>query len=346
MEMTTDALVGQHLIYDRYKELKDFEESKAGVKGVVDAGIQTIPRMFIRPQDELTEDLAAHTEYSGSSSFDTPKIDLQGVDQKNRRKEIICEIRCASETFGFIQLVNHGVPVSVMSEIIDGVKRFHEQDTDIKKKLHLNGLVGGVNFDPQELPDTCRDIVVEYGKYMMQLSDTLTELLSEALGLQKHHLRNVDCNECLSMNGHYYPACPEPELTLGTSKHSDPTFFTILLQDYIGGIQFLHQNHWFNVNPVPGTFVVNIGDVLQLMSNGKFKSVEHRVLANRVGPRISVACFVRPSINASTKIYGPIEELLSEDNPPIYRAMTFKEYTSHSRSKGMNGVSALNYFKL
>ncbi|KAI3854823.1 hypothetical protein MKX03_004216 [Papaver bracteatum] len=374
MEMTTDTGAGEHIIYDRYKELKAFEESKAGVKGVVDAGIRKIPRMFVRPQDELTEDLAGHTEHSGSSIFETPKIDLQGVDQIDRREEIIHEIRCASETFGFFQLVNHGVPVSVMSEIINGVKRFHEQDTDIKKLLHLNGLVGGVNFgsnfdlyvskyanwrdtlkcnllspeplDPQEIPATCRDIAVEYGKHMMKLSHTLTELLSEALGLQKDHLRKMDCNECLSMNGHYYPACPEPELTLGTSKHSDPTFFTILLQDYIGGLQFLHQNHWFNVKPIPGTFVVNIGDILQLISNGKLKSVEHRVLANRVGPRISVACFVRPSINSSAKLYGPIEELLSEDNPPIYRATTFKEYTSHSRSKGMNGVSALNYFKL
>ncbi|KAI3956638.1 hypothetical protein MKW98_016702 [Papaver atlanticum] len=335
MEIITG--VREHLIYDRFQELKAFEESKAGVKGVVDAGIRKIPRVFVRPQDELTEDLAAHIEHS-CSSFETPNIDLQGVDQKDQREEIIREIRYASETLGFFQLVNHGVPVNVMPEIMNGVKRFHEQDTDIKKLLHLNGLVGGVNFgrnfdlyvskyanrrdtfkcnflstkplDPQEIPDTCR---------------------------------KMDCNECLSMNGHYYPACPEPELTLGTSKHSDPTFFTILLQDYIGGLHFLHQNHWFNVKPIPGTFVVNIGDILQLISNDKLKSVEHRVLANRVGPRISVACFVRPSINTSMKLYGPIEELLSEDNPPIYRALTFKEYTSHSRSKGMNGVSALNY---
>ncbi|MCL7023065.1 hypothetical protein MKW94_009027 [Papaver nudicaule] len=343
--METTGAGEQYLIYDRYKELKAFEESKAGVKGVVDAGIEKIPRMFVRPQEELTEDLA-HTDEHKSSRLETPMIDLQGVDQKHRREEIIHEIRCASETFGFFHLVNHGVPVSVMADIING--------------LHLGGLIGGVNFgsnfdlyvskyanwrdtlkcnllspepiDPQELPDTCRDIVVEYGKHIMKLSDTLTKLLSEALGLQQNHLRDMDCNECLSLNGHYYPACPEPELTLGTSKHSDPTFITILLQDYIGGLQFLH---------------LGLASSLSLLiSNGKLKSVEHRVLANRIGPRVSVACFIRPSMNTSTKLYGPLEELISEDTPPIYRAITFKEYTSYSRSKGLNGVSALDYFKI
>ncbi|RZC47962.1 hypothetical protein C5167_040912 [Papaver somniferum] len=371
MKITTG--VRERLVYDRYVELKAFDETKAGVKGIVDAGIEKIPRMFIRPQDDLNGELAVHTEH-GCSSFETPMIDLQGVkDNPERREEIVHEIQLASETLGFFQLVNHGVPVSVMSEIIDGVKRFHEQDTEIKKQLHSNGIANAVNFnsnfdlyvskfanwrdtlkcnllspdplDPRELPDTCRDIVVEYWKHIMELSNTLTELLSEALGLQQHHVRNLDCSECLSMNGHYYPACPEPELTLGTSKHSDPSLFTILLQDEIGGLQFLHQNHWASVKPIPGTFIVNIGDILQLISNGKFKSVEHRVLANHVGPRVSVACFVRPSMNRSTKLYGPIDELLSEGNPPVYREITFKEYASYSHSKGLNGDSALNYFR-
>ena len=85
---------------------------------------------------------------------------------------------------------------------------------------------------------------------------------------------------------------------------------------------------------------------MQLITNGKFISVEHRVLANGAGPRISVACFFSSYLMANPRVYGPIKELLSEENPPIYRDTTITEYSKFYRSKGFDGTSGLLYLKI
>ena len=86
-----------------------------------------------------------------------------------------------------------------------------------------------------------------------------------ALGLEPDYLNEkLECSNGWSLVNHYYPACPAPELTIGTSKHTDPSFITILLQDQIGGLQVFNDNQWVDVQPIPGAFVVNIGDNLQV----------------------------------------------------------------------------------
>lgn len=87
---------------------------------------------------------------------------------------------------------------------------------------------------------------------------------------------------------------------------------------------------------------------MQLITNDKFKSVHHRVLANKTGPRISVACFFRTHFRdeISSRLYGPIKELLSDENPPIYKEITVKEFIVQRYKNGLNGISALSSFKL
>lgn len=354
--------------YDRKSELKAFDETQEGVKGLLDSGITEIPRIFIGKSD--------NHKTAPDSQFEFPVIDLHGIDDhKNpsNRKESVERIRDASETWGFFQVINHGIPVSDLEEMLDGVRRFYEQESDGKKRWYTRDMTKRIvynsNFDlysapvtnwrdtflsvmapnpptPEELPSPCSDILIKYSKEVMNLGHTLFELLSEALGLEPNYLKDMDCAKGLAILCHYYPACPQSELTIGATKHSDNDFITVLLQDHLGGLQVLYQNQWVNVPPTPGALVINIGDLLQLMTNDKFKSSEHRVVANRIGPRVSVASFFSTNMFPSTKLYGPIKELLSDDNPPKYRETTVKEYVSYFNAKGLDGTSALLHFRI
>ncbi|XP_009119312.2 1-aminocyclopropane-1-carboxylate oxidase homolog 6 [Brassica rapa] len=352
---------------DSYNERKAFDETKAGVKGLVDAHITEVPHIFRLPQGTLSD------KKPSVSASAIPVVDLAEVDVS--RERVVEKIKDAAETWGFFQVINHGVPLSVIEEIKGGVRRFHEQDLEVKKSYFTRdptkSVVYNSNFDLynpsslcvnwrdtfvccmapdppnlEEIPLACRDAMIEYSKHVMTLGGFLFELLSEALGLHSEILKSMDCMKALNVLGHYYPPCPQPDLTLGTSQHSDSSFITILLQDQIGGLQILHKDSWVDVTPLPGALVINIGDYLQLITNDKFISVEHRVLANRAGPRISVAGFFSTNMLPNSTVYGPIKELLSEENPPKYKDITLEEYNRGYFEKGLDGTSHLSRFKI
>ncbi|CAN6228905.1 unnamed protein product [Urochloa humidicola] len=114
-----------------------------------------------------------------------------------------------------------------------------------------------------------------------------------------------------------YPACPFAADTFGLVPHTDSDFLTVLCQDQVGGLQLMKDARWVAVKPHPDALIVNIGDLFQAWSNNRYKSVEHKVVANAKAERFSAAYFLCPSYDSPVGNCG---------EPSPYRSFTFGEY--------------------
>ncbi|KAK0586709.1 hypothetical protein LWI29_011090 [Acer saccharum] len=329
--------------------------------------VKNVPSNYIRPIYDRPNLSDVHI----SSEASIPLIDLHQLSGP-RRSHVIKQIGLACQHDGFFQVTNHGIPEEMINNIINIAREFFKLPESERLKnysddpskttrlsssfnvktekvanwrdflrLHCYPLQDYIQEWPSN-PPSFKEHVAEYCTSVRGLILRLLEAISESLGLQRDYIDKKMTKHGQHMALNYYPPCPEPELTYGLPGHTDPNLITLLLQDDVPGLQVLRNGKWVAVNPIPNTFIVNIGDQMQVLSNDKYRSVLHRAVVNSDKERISIPTFYCPSPDSEI---GPAKELIDQHHPAVYRNFTYGEYYEKFWNKGLATACCLDMFK-
>ncbi|KAG7561035.1 Oxoglutarate/iron-dependent dioxygenase [Arabidopsis thaliana x Arabidopsis arenosa] len=345
---------------------QDWPEPIVRVQSLSESNHGAIPNRYVKPLSQRPN-ITTHNKHNPHTTT-IPIIDLGRLytDDLTLQAKTLDEISKACREWGFFQVVNHGMSPQLMDQAKATWREFFYLPMELKN-IHANspktyegygsrlGVEKGaildwsdyyyLHYQPSSLKDYtkwpslplhCREIVEDYCKEMVKLCEKLMKILSKNLGLQEDRLQNAfggkeESGGCLRVN--YYPKCPQPELTLGISPHSDPGGLTILLPDeQVAGLQVRGSDDaWITVEPAPHAFIVNIGDQIQMLSNSIYKSVEHRVIVSPANERLSLAFFYNPKGNVPIE---PLKEIVTVDSPALYSSTTYDRYRQFIRTQG------------
>ncbi|KAL0438425.1 UNVERIFIED_CONTAM: Flavanone 3-dioxygenase [Sesamum latifolium] len=318
----------------------------------------SLHQKFIRDEDERPK--VAYDQFSD----DIPVISLAGIGENGSERAEICrKIVAACEEWGIFQVVHHGIDSKLIDDMTRLSREFFALPAEEKLRFDMSGgkkggfivsshLQGEAVQDWREIvtyfsyPVKARDysrwpdkpagwrVVTEaYSEQLMGLGCKLLEVLSEAMGLEKDALSKA----CLEMDQkvvvNFYPKCPQPNLTLGLKRHTDPGTITLLLQDQVGGLQATRDGGktWITVQPVEGAFVVNLGDHGHYLSNGRFKNADHQAVVNSNLSRLSIATFQNPAPDA---VVYPLK-MREGEKAVMEEAITYMEMYKRKMSRDL-----------
>jgi len=166
-----------------------------------------------------------------------------------------------------------------------------------KPEPYYMALIGPNQWPEESLLPGFRNTVLDFVKKLSELSKQILAIMSLSLGLKESHIADVfGENPSPYTKLIRYPKTVEGGNGVGT--HKDSGFLTLLLQDDQPGLEAQsNQGEWLKVNPLPGSLVVNTGELLQLVTHNYFIATPHRVVNNSGETRHSSAFFYSPDLN-------------------------------------------------
>ncbi|XVF25469.1 hypothetical protein REPUB_Repub13aG0214900 [Reevesia pubescens] len=291
-----------------------------------------------------------------------PVIDLRDPEAKTL-------IVKACEEYGFFKLINHGVPMEFITRLEAEAIRFFNLPQSEKdkagppdpfgygsKRIGPNGDVGWIeylllNTNPQvtslktrtifrENQEIFRCAVHDYIQAVKRMAYEVLEMMAEGLKVEPRNvlsrlISDEKSDSCFRLN--HYPPCPELQAfrgrnLIGFGEHTDPQIISVLRSNNTSGLQIcLRDGSWVSVPPDQTSFFINVGDALQVMTNGRLRSVRHRVLAGSLKSRVSMIYFGGPPLNEKI---APLSSLLAKGEESLYKEFTWWEYkTSAYKSR-------------
>jgi isopenicillin N synthase-like dioxygenase len=171
-------------------------------------------------------------------------------------------------------------------------------------KVRAGTPMHGPNLFPDR-PAELRATVLEYLAAMTTLGHTLMAGIALSLGLPDGYFaERYTADPLILFRIFNYPRTPEPEQSWGVGEHTDYGLLTILKQDNNAGLQVKSRSGWIDAPPVPGSFVCNIGDMLDRVTDGRYRSTPHRVLPSRNRDRLSWPFFFDPGFDTEVPPVG------------------------------------------
>ncbi|PSS08413.1 hypothetical protein CEY00_Acc18769 [Actinidia chinensis var. chinensis] len=283
--------------------------------------------------------------------MEVPLIDMSLLTSSSAAgDEELKKLRSALAYCGCFQGINHGLTSSFLDKVHEVAKQFfalpieekqiysrtvediegygndsvlsEHQTLDWTDRLYLTVSPEDqrkLGFWPEK-PRNFREVLHEYTTKLSLMNELLLKAMARSLNIEEHSfLKQFGERGTMTARFNLYPPCPRPDLILGVKPHADGSAVTFLLQDReVEGLQIMKDGQWYRVPIVPHALLINVGDQAEIMSNGEFKSPLHRVVTNYERERITLAVFCIPE---SCIEIGPVEELISENRPKLYKNM-------------------------
>ncbi|KAK8601853.1 hypothetical protein V6N12_051677 [Hibiscus sabdariffa] len=294
----------------------DFVVNKGnGIKGLADTGIEAVPQLYILPPEERLEPSSISTHHS------IPVIDVSNWDDPEVT-ESICE---AAGKWGFFQIINHGVPLEALDAIKEAAHRFFGLPNEERNKYWAGNsptetVVLKTSFAPQA------ESVLEWKDYL-----------------------SFRCSPGDLESFPLWPSVCRDEVVkyLESAKPVIRKLLEILMKGLM--VKEIDKAREYSLMATP---IVNFNCFPRcpnpyltagITSNDRYKSIEHRVVANGSKDRVSVPIFVTPGADA---VIGPMPEVLQSGEQPLYKEVVFSDYLKHFFSNKHEGKKTLDFARI